>query len=360
MKVSTLMLCFVVAYGNHALADDTLPSEFKTAYQAYLSAQQSDQSAYPFAKKAYELGSALYGPASDNTANLATNYANELKNKDQNSKTERYDLFKRAYDILAINHPENSLALVDALTGMANSASSASHAIDLYDQVIALAKHNNQLKLAADIQLDAANDLAYNFHGKKYLTARKYLAQADEYYMQHLPDNAVERIKADFLVAAFSQGKRQYNKAIERLNRIVGVFDNALSFDHQAELSAHSKLVHLYELKGQRDEATKHCIAIAKMVPWKEDQEQTPLYRVPPDYPLNKAKQGRSGYVQMVFDVSKSGFVENIKVLKSEGGTAFEREAIKAMEKWRYAPRFENGLAVVASSKVQLDFKIGR
>lgn len=61
----------------------------------------------------------------------------------------------------------------------------------------------------------------------------------------------------------------------------------------------------------------------------------------------------------MEFDITQSGFVENIKVLKSEGGSAFEREAVKAMEKWRYAPKFENGQAVVASAKVQLDFKIG-
>ncbi|MDP2634884.1 MULTISPECIES: energy transducer TonB [unclassified Pseudoalteromonas] len=358
MKVSTLVLCLGLAYSNYAVANETLNADFKTAYQNYLTAQQGDENAYPFAKQAYTLGKQLYGPTSDNTANLATNFANALKNKSKESKAERYDLFKSAYNILAKNHSENSLILVDSLTGMANSASTASHAVDLYDQVIALAKHNNQFKLAADLQLAAAKDFAYSHFGRKHLTARKYLKQADEYYTQNLPENSVERIKADFLVAAFAQGKKKYNKAIKRLNRIVNVFDNALSFDHQAELSAHSKLVHLYELKGQSEEATKHCIAIAKMVPWNENQEQTPLYRENPDYPLSKVKQGRSGYVQMEFDVTPTGFVENISVLKSVGGIAFEKEALKAIEKWRYAPKFEDGRAVLAKTKVQLDFKI--
>ena len=349
MKVSTLVLCFGLVYSNYALAHNNLNVEFKSAYQDYMTAQQGGENAYPFAKQAYTLGKQLYGPTSDNTANLATNFANELKNKSEESKAERFDLFKSAYNILAKNH---------SLTGMANSASTASHAVDLYDQVIDLAKHNNQFKLAADLQLVAAKDFAYSHFGRKHLTARKYLKQVDEYYTENLPENSVERVKADFLVAAFAQGKKQYNKAIKRLNRIVNVFDNALSFDHQAELSAHSKLVHLYELKGQSEEATKHCIAIAKMVPWKENQEQTPLYRENPDYPLSKVKQRRSGYVQMEFDVTPTGFVENISVLKSVGGVAFEKEALKAIEKWRYAPKFEDGRAVLAKTKVQLDFKI--
>ena len=36
----------------------------------------------------------------------------------------------------------------------------------------------------------------------------------------------------------------------------------------------------------------------------------------------------------------------------------FEKEALKAIEKWRYAPKFEDGRAVLAKTKVQLDFKI--
>ncbi len=359
MKAASLVLCLSLAYNSYALADESLSTQFKSAYQAYLTAQESAENALPFAEQAYVLGKEVYGPQSNNTANLAVNYANELKNTTKELKAKRYQLFNSAYEILLSNYNATSLELVDSLSGMANSAPSAHSAVDLYDQVIELAEKQNLPKLAADLKISAAKDLAYNYRGSKYRTAQDYLEQADEYYTQNLPENSVERIKADFLVAAFAQGKRQYNKAIERLNRVVNVFDKELSFDHQAELSAHSKLVHLYEKEGRSDEATKHCIAIAKMVPWKEDQEQTPLYREPPEYPMNKAKQRRDGYVQMRFDVSKAGFVENIEVIKSKGGTAFEREAVKAMEKWRYAPKFENGQAVVASSKVQLDFKIG-
>lgn len=291
MRKHTLVLCLGLIYSGFTLADESLNNEFKTAYQDYLAAQQAAEDTQPLAEQAYLLGKQLYGEKSDNTANLAINYANTLKNSNEELKAKRFELFQSAYDILLTNHDANSLVLVDALSGMANSAPSAYKAVDLYDQVIELIDKQKQPKLAADLKLSAAQDLAYSYRGSKYLTARRFLKQADEYYTKNLPENSVERIKADFLVAAFAQGKKLYNKAIDRLNRVVKVFDKELSFDHKAELSAHSKLVYLYEKQGLREKATQHCIAIAKMVPWKEDQEQAPLYREPPEYPISKAKQ---------------------------------------------------------------------
>lgn len=41
-----------------------------------------------------------------------------------------------------------------------------------------------------------------------------------------------------------------------------------------------------------------------------------------------------------------------------KGGALFEKESIEALNKWRYAPKFENGKAVEAQSSVQLDYTI--
>ena len=60
----------------------------------------------------------------------------------------------------------------------------------------------------------------------------------------------------------------------------------------------------------------------------------------------------------MTFDISASGFVENIQVIDSSS-PLFTKESIAALNKWRYAPKFENGQAVTATDiKVQLDYKI--
>lgn len=44
----------------------------------------------------------------------------------------------------------------------------------------------------------------------------------------------------------------------------------------------------------------------------------------------------------------------------SEGGSGFEKESLKAIKKWRYAPKFVDGKAVAAPSTVQLDYTLSK
>ncbi|NRA83320.1 MAG: energy transducer TonB, partial [Gammaproteobacteria bacterium] len=85
---------------------------------------------------------------------------------------------------------------------------------------------------------------------------------------------------------------------------------------------------------------------------------QTPIYRIEPKYPKNLARKRKSGYAIIEFTVSTSGFVQDPKVLQSEGGKGFEKSALTAMKQWRYAPKFEKGIAVAGISTVRLDFTI--
>lgn len=334
--------------------------EFNNAYQSYLDAVKAAENVQQTAERAYTLGKSVYGDNSDNTANLAINYAKSINGYGKKWIEKRFSLYQQAYTISVNNHGKKSLETVDSLVGMANFAPSAQKADYYLDQVIAIANTQNKPKFLADMKLEAATILANKFGYEKYHEAKNYLEEADEYYQANLHENSVERIKADFLMASFAEGRKRYTQAIERLNRVVKVFDENLNYDHTAELTAHSRLIGLYEKQGKSDEATKHCIAIAKMVPWKESQEQTPLYRVEPKYPKNKARFSKDGSVVMEFEVNESGFVKNLQVLSSEGGLAFEKSAVEALEQWRYAPKFENGKAVAATSKVQLDFKVKR
>ncbi|WP_076925240.1 energy transducer TonB [Pseudoalteromonas sp. EB27] len=333
---------------------------FSQAYQSYLAAVEADENVLQTAKLAYTSGKTVYGESSDNTANLAINYAKAIKGYGDELNEQRYTLYNEAHTILAANHGKLSIETIDALLGQANYTTSAYKAANFLEQVIEIAKTQNKPKFVADMKLEAATLLAKKFSSKKYREAKNYLEEADEYYRENLPSSSVEQIKANFLIAAFAEGSKKYNQAIERLNSIVTAFDDNLKYDHSAELTAHSKLVGLYEKQGKSEEATKHCLAIAQMVPWKESQEQTPLYRVNPKYPVHIARFSTDGSVVMEFEVDTAGFVKNLKVLSSEGGSAFEKSAQAAVEQWRYAPKFENGKPVSAISQVQLDFKINR
>jgi len=361
-KLALLMGLGLSVLSTTSFAEQTNNAQavFNDAYQNYLNAIKTKENVQQAAEQAYTLGKTVYGDNSDNTANLAINYAKSINGYGKKWIEKRFSLYQQAYTILVNNHGNQSLETVDSLVGMANFAPSAQKADYYLEQVIAIANTENRPKFLADMKLEAATILANKFSYGKYREAKNYLEEADEYYQANLPKNSVEQIKADFLMASFAEGRKRYDQAIERLNRVVKVFDENLSYDHNAELTAHSRLIGLYEKQGKSDEATKHCIAIAKMVPWKESQEQTPLYRVNPKYPTNKARFRKDGKVVMEFEVDESGFVKNPQVLSSEGGVAFEKSAVEALAQWRYAPKFEHGKAVAATSKVQLDFKVNR
>ena len=345
---------------THALASQSseAKADFSKAYQTYLSAVKINQNVKQAAERAYMLGQNVYAKSSDNIANLAINYAKALENPAYKNVEIRYNLYKKAYAILVKNHGDESPNTIDALLGIAKNTQLDKEAAKYLTRAVDIAQAQNMPKFVADMKFTAASILSQKFVSNYYRKAKNYLIEADEYYQANLPENSLERIKSDFLMASFAQGSHKYDEAIERLNRIVTVFDNSLNYDHSAELSAHSKLIELYEQQGKSEHATKHCIAIAKMVPWKESQEQKPLYRVNPKYPANKISQSRDGSVQMEFEVDTAGFVKDIRVLDSFGGITFEKEAMAAVKKWRYAPKFENGKPVVATSQVQLNFKI--
>jgi len=58
----------------------------------------------------------------------------------------------------------------------------------------------------------------------------------------------------------------------------------------------------------------------------------------PPVFPPRAMRQGTVGWVHMGFTIGTDGSVSDIKVLAAEPLGIFEREAIKALEQWRFEP----------------------
>lgn len=71
----------------------------------------------------------------------------------------------------------------------------------------------------------------------------------------------------------------------------------------------------------------------------------------------NQIGEIQNGWVQLSFDVSASGDVENIKIIDSYPAGRFDDEAVEALAKWKYKPKVENRVTVMQHNlKVQLDF----
>jgi protein TonB len=62
-----------------------------------------------------------------------------------------------------------------------------------------------------------------------------------------------------------------------------------------------------------------------------------------PNYPSAARKQEREGRVVLIFDIDPNGKAINIDILTSSNHDDLDREAIKAVEKWKFASS-ENGL----------------
>lgn len=76
------------------------------------------------------------------------------------------------------------------------------------------------------------------------------------------------------------------------------------------------------------------------------DRGVAPLVRVNPEYPRRAQERGIEGWVHVRFTITAAGTVRDLVVVDSEPKGVFDEAASKAVLRWRYNPRVENGVAV--------------
>ncbi|WP_193075520.1 energy transducer TonB [Pseudomonas sp. FME51] len=87
-------------------------------------------------------------------------------------------------------------------------------------------------------------------------------------------------------------------------------------------------------------------------------EEVSPLVDIPPNYPQRALAAGIEGEVTLAFTISPDGRVENLQVTAAKPKGVFEREARRAANRWRFAPRRENGQAVAREATKTLYFRL--
>jgi protein TonB len=76
------------------------------------------------------------------------------------------------------------------------------------------------------------------------------------------------------------------------------------------------------------------------------DGDVIPIVRVNPQYPIRAAEQGIEGWVELMFTISVTGAVLDPVVTASHPGRIFDRAAIRAVSRWKYNPKIEDGEAM--------------
>ncbi|MFT6985703.1 MAG: protein TonB [Psychromonas sp.] len=87
------------------------------------------------------------------------------------------------------------------------------------------------------------------------------------------------------------------------------------------------------------------------------EQQQMPLYRVEPRYPQHALQRKIEGYVIMAFSVDQQGKPQGIKVMESSPNGIFDREAARALKRWKYSPRIGDA-GLQDEQRVKLEFRI--
>ena len=76
------------------------------------------------------------------------------------------------------------------------------------------------------------------------------------------------------------------------------------------------------------------------------DRDVIPLVRINPEYPQRALSRGIEGWVIVQFTITAAGTVKDAKVIDADPKGIFDAAAVKAILRWRYNPKVEEGVAV--------------
>jgi protein TonB len=80
---------------------------------------------------------------------------------------------------------------------------------------------------------------------------------------------------------------------------------------------------------------------------------------VPPEYPARALRQRTEGWVELEFTVNVDGNTENVKVTNAQPRRGeFDREAIRAVQQWKFRPQITDGKPVSTVVRQRLNFTL--
>lgn len=87
------------------------------------------------------------------------------------------------------------------------------------------------------------------------------------------------------------------------------------------------------------------------------DTTARPLRNPPPRYPPAAMQRGESGIVLLEVDVDATGAPTRVAVVRSSRSRILDREALRAVQAWQFAPATHAGQPVPSTVRLPIDFK---
>lgn len=339
---SAVLLLSPSVYADGTAEQKSEISRLYKEYKDQLKAGKKEE-ALKLAEQMYALTPEVYGKISKSHATITFNLAQmqRLLRHYRQAAThfqEHVDIL----DELKVPKDEKYLGKLNFLAKAYGGVIEIDKAVKYGKKALRLAK---KLKLTDEkLALYELNLGSYYYHsyGKGGL-ARRHINKAYDLYLSVYGDNHITTGDALFWQAKINTGFKKYSRAAERYEKVLEIYTRELPQGHDKILQVHAFLVAIYENLGEKENATKHCIAVATERPEDFDREINPLYKIAPTYPMSALRSRREGYIIAEFTVDELGQVIDIKTLEGKNVRVFEKNAHEAVAKFRYAPSIRDG-----------------
>ena len=364
----SLLVILAVLLSAGALADNSDVAAFNAAWLAYEDAAASDDGDIEIeaAAQVLEAAQELF-PESDERLTVVThNYGLALS--DGGRREDAVPILKDALRLGEVVYGKQGSNLIPILADLADAEAAPfkpGAQVHKYKRALKIAEGNfgQQSMEYADLAFRASRNV---YLMSLSLNAKKHMTEARDIYAA-LPEPATQNVgMANFYLGKMEFTERDFRKSSTYLESALVDFEAPGDANQALRLLTRALLVQTYEHRGLTDEATQHCIAIGRESQLSPDQDYEPLFRVAPMYPPSMLRGGKSGHVDLEFTIDENGFVREPAVIAREingkersRSSDFDKAAMDAVKRFRYAPKFEGGEAVaVAGVKTRISFKI--
>ncbi len=89
-----------------------------------------------------------------------------------------------------------------------------------------------------------------------------------------------------------------------------------------------------------------------------QDGDAVPLVRIQPQYPREAAMNQIEGWVRVEFTIDETGSVRSPRIIEARPPRVFDREAIRAILRWKFRPQVVDGEPVPRRATQVIEFSL--
>lgn len=389
MKVAFLAAVFTSAVSVASANDDDLKKYEVQLDKALLARDFS--AAIPAVQAAYEIAESRWGAANSKTGKLASDYAVVAINLNMHDKA--FEMFKRCAEIME-NFDKKEAANCYLMAGVTSrsvanqpkgadlellgKAAQAAEPLAQTDSAAAEIAGNAYKSMASYLLLDAMKEF-YGLTGTGEKTKRDTQAasadcekaklnaglarrnyvfsgaeqsndMADAFHVTALCNEIFEEWTG--AAAAYEEAHRIHNNNYGEYHRYTREDLIGMKVSQAMASSKERELLNPLAENGwgmdcrnftRKDSSIKLCPA---------EPRAKPLFR------RDFRTQQRTGYVNVSYDVTETGAVENVRVTESWPSEPYDGQMLMAIAKWRFKPALDHSGRPMRVSDLEVTFKL--